>query len=90
MQITLFLLHSALFVEQYSVSEWKDKEKENTILFLTFSQFQHLPLLYIYGIIQCDVQQELEGFSHSPLEMWTTSPDYKNFGSAGIICRQRN
>lgn len=68
-----------LLVQQYSVSEWKDKEKENTTLFLTFSQFQHLLLLYIYGIIQCDVWQEPEESSLSPLEKWTTSPNYGIF-----------
>jgi len=44
-----------LLILQYSVSKQKYKEKENTILFLTFSQFQHLPLLCTYGIIQCNV-----------------------------------
>lgn len=68
-----------LFVQQYSVSEWKDIKKENTTLFLTFSQFQHLPLLYIYGITQCDVWQEPEEFSLSPLEKWMTSLSYGIF-----------
>lgn len=65
-----------LLVQQYSVSKWKDKEKENTTLFLTLCLFQHILLLYIYGIIQCDVWQEPDEFSRSPLEKWTTKPNY--------------
>lgn len=68
-----------LLVQQYSVSKRKDKEKENTTLFLTLSQFQHIPLLHIYGIIQCDVWQEPEEFSLSPLEKWATSHNYGIF-----------
>lgn len=44
MKMTLFLLHSFNTIQLYFGSECKDKEKENITLFLTFSQFQHLPL----------------------------------------------
>lgn len=46
MKMTLFLLHSFNTIQLYFGSECKDKEKENITLFLTFSQFQHLPLYY--------------------------------------------
>lgn len=75
MKMTLFLLHLFNSIQLHFSNECN--EKENNILLLTFSQFQHLPLCHIYGITQCAAWQVPEDVSPSTvLKKWTLSPDH--------------